>query len=792
MPNSHQNAIMLNQQNENGHSFRNGNRNGNRNGFQTGNGHQLQNGTVPLEHFHPYRDMTPSIQDLSLDENLTPEPQRHMTHADHIRQLSASTSQKFVDTLSRVHSPPPKTRPPPVPAPEHFASNYLAKTLSQEPEEPLWNPAEMLNARGHMTNSNPVGRSDSFMSTESSNSMEFHGPSQLERQRQGVGILSPLHKGHFANERAGGQSSSGNPGDSYLTHVDHIRMMEMKKGQRLGSGRSRGSDDVDLPLSELDLRGSPLVMEDYSARHQQPRGIGTGLGVGHVASYGPDQVHMSHSRSIYHPGSPTHPDPGYAVPPSRHQQQQLQQQTMLSQQDDNVYKHPPPAYAAPPPPQEDEEIGSPLSPPQASQVHTFQFTKTTMPAQQQATPTWEAIPMQSRARISSPTPQLSPPPQQAPPPPQQATPTWEAIPMQSRARVSSPTPQFSPPPQQAPPPQVLQSATLAVSEKRLHVLPLKAPPTNTPLQHQQSAPALNSNMSTDRHTVDRHADNMHQRSFSIDQHSSSNMRHQRSSSMESSQSASEVRRLHVLPLNGGQPTLPPPTQPPTQGLHASSGGSNNQSTSSLDESVQSGWSLDRIMRSMEQKANSFDNMLAPLEENPEDTSVHMTSGQLAPPHLIPANPPSIRRPQVAPKPPKVAKKPTQPPQKAPKPSALSHTPNSEVIPKASHAHLPKATSPPPDIIPSSNGHHGYSSDEDPTSIAINKKRPKVPDLTTMDPRKPKLKVKKVPRSVWQPRPMTHAIQSSSSESDSEGSEYSVDTVIMGGAVDTSTLKSAHV
>jgi hypothetical protein len=221
--------------------------------------------------------------------------------------------------------------------------------------------------------------------------------------------------------------------------------------------------------------------------------------------------------------------------------------------------------------------------------------------------------------------------------------------------------------------------------------------------------------------------------------------------------------------------------------HQLSNGSEHSFTS-LDGSIGSGWSLDKIQRSMEQKADSFDNMLTPLEEDVEATPTdHVTSNHTPALKVVPVK---------APKPP------TLPKPKGVVPPAVSTKP-------PPHQRVPKTTSPPPDIVPTtnsgrhgynnnhhkhsghhSNSHHSNSSDEDdPTSIAINKKRPKVPDLTSMDPRKPTLKVKKVPRSVWQPRPMNKAIQSSS-ESDSEGSNYSANTVV--GPGDSSTLRSAHV
>lgn len=208
-----------------------------------------------------------------------------------------------------------------------------------------------------------------------------------------------------------------------------------------------------------------------------------------------------------------------------------------------------------------------------------------------------------------------------------------------------------------------------------------------------------------------------------------------------------------MPMDGGLKSNPlSSSEHSTSSLH-----------NSLEDSIGSGWSLDRIQRSMEQKASSFENMLAPLQEHGEGTLGHMTNGHTAP---IPTKPP---KPPTLPKP--------KPPSRQP------HT--------KPHQRTTTASSPPPDIVP--HDYHMYSSDQDHTSIAINKKRGKVPDLTAIDPRKPTLKVKKVPRSVWQPLPMTRAIQSSSSESDSEGSDYSVDTVVVREQPgDTSTMRSAHV
>ena len=80
----------------------------------------------------------------------------------------------------------------------------------------------------------------------------------------------------------------------------------------------------------------------------------------------------------------------------------------------------------------------------------------------------------------------------------------------------------------------------------------------------------------------------------------------------------------------------------------------------------------------------------------------------------------------------------------------------------------------------------------PPSLAVNKKRPSVPDLqqlTNSDPKKPQLRKGKVPRAVWVQKTANKAIESSSeSESDSD---MSADTVIAGPG-DTDSLKSSHV
>lgn len=779
-----------------------GHMNGNAPNFQI----NFQNGNLLRDRnqFHPYRDMTPSIQDLSFEDNSSG-PDNHMSHADHIRQVSASTSHKFVDTLSRVHTPPPLgppplsslppappiQLPPPPPHPQlqrNFGSSYLARDLSQDVDEPLWNPGELLNERGHMTN-NPVGRADSFRSTESSNSMEFHGPSQLtgDPWRQGaIQQLAPLHEGHFVDDVAGDSMAHGNgrSGDvNYLTRVDEIRMKINSTSQSAGrwNKKSKGRREKEgisptkgSPLVAMEMKGSPLVMgrqereevdthlglgygEGERGYHQGGGGEGTGF----VASYEPE-VHMSHSRSIYQPTSHTPSDSGYAVPPSRTLQRPGEDQL------DTVYHYPPPAYAAPPPP----GSRSP-SPPHTSlrptsergiQLPTTAFRDSLPPT----TLSWDNLPPTTSSWDN--------PPQHC------SIPTGYGMGHHSVSagsgiemhRTNSAT------------------AGTGIRQHPSATAGIGIGPGIGIGQHHSTTGGIGMgkhHSATDSIGIGQH----HSAStvIGIRQHHSatpglgmgiksshiSEVNHGHSNSMASntSHSSSEVRRLQVTPLDGQGPLATSP-----QGSISHTLSSPHNSSSSLNSSIGSGWSLDKIQRRMEQQANSFENMLTPLQETLEDGTVqsHMMNGHLSPPQTLPTRAPKPRPPTL-PKPPP-----------APKPVHTVPPKLPEVVPQPDRRRpLPQTVSPPPDVVQSS-GNHGYSSDEeDPTSIAINKKRPKVPDLTSI-PRKPRVKVKKVPRSVWQPRAMTRAIQSSSSESDSEGSEVSVETVIAPG--DSSTLRSAHV
>ena len=86
----------------------------------------------------------------------------------------------------------------------------------------------------------------------------------------------------------------------------------------------------------------------------------------------------------------------------------------------------------------------------------------------------------------------------------------------------------------------------------------------------------------------------------------------------------------------------------------------------------------------------------------------------------------------------------------------------------------------PDVVHNSTNGNGHLGLAPPPEV--------IPDLGQIDNRRPKLKKTKVPRQVWEPRPMNRAVESSS---ESDGDNYS-ESSFGAGEVDTTSLKSSHV
>ena len=86
----------------------------------------------------------------------------------------------------------------------------------------------------------------------------------------------------------------------------------------------------------------------------------------------------------------------------------------------------------------------------------------------------------------------------------------------------------------------------------------------------------------------------------------------------------------------------------------------------------------------------------------------------------------------------------------------------------------------PDVVSNSTNSNGHLGLAPPPEI--------IPDLGQIDERRPKLRKTKVPRQVWEPRPMNRAVDSSS---ESDGDNYS-ESSFGAGEGDNTSLKSSHV
>ena len=142
-------------------------------------------------------------------------------------------SSRFIDTLTRVHTPPN-------PHGEYLHDrgnlDYPPSSRDSQSTEESWNPTENLNFRGHMTN-NPVSRSSSFKSTVSTTSFE-RGPlppniSNDPRTRGHSTPLSPLPENQFFEQALNGTSMQDLQHDIHVQPSEHVGNWSRSVGQRM-------------------------------------------------------------------------------------------------------------------------------------------------------------------------------------------------------------------------------------------------------------------------------------------------------------------------------------------------------------------------------------------------------------------------------------------------------------------------------------------------------------------------------------------------------------------------------
>ena len=232
---------------------------------------------------------------------------------------SGQLSNRFVDTLTRVHTPPnPHNEYP------HTGGNLdypPSSSRNSQSTEESWNPTENLNFRGHMTN-NPVSRSSSFKSTVSTNSFE-RGPlppniSPMANDHWGRGhtALSPLPENQFFEQGHNGSSMQD------LQHIqpsERVGNRSRSVGQRMNrmgnqNLRNRAHSFEGMIDMESNQQRATRMEQSESNLDIQQRALPplptAGMESGHAASLNPvpnphsieytmnPEVQMSHSQFI--------------------------------------------------------------------------------------------------------------------------------------------------------------------------------------------------------------------------------------------------------------------------------------------------------------------------------------------------------------------------------------------------------------------------------------------------------------------------------------------------------------
>ena len=289
---------------------------------------------------------------------------------------TGQVSSRFVDTMTRVHTPPNPHNGYPQNE-EGLDYPPSSRNLSQSTDE-SWNPAENLNYRGHMTN-NPVSRSSSFKSTVSTTSFEKGPLPNSSHDARTRGQLSPLPENQFFEQSS---PLRHNMNATSLQDIHQVRNRSRSMGQRVNrienqDMRNRAHSfegmldtGMDLAQSNLDIqqRALPPIPTDgmESGRTNSINSIPNP----HSLEYTMDpEVQLSHSQFVSHvPSRKTaqypsgqHIPGSHAYPSHAHNQSRQQQQPMV---------------LPPPPPFVDGELplpptnmqGSQLPPPPLSKV----------------------------------------------------------------------------------------------------------------------------------------------------------------------------------------------------------------------------------------------------------------------------------------------------------------------------------------------------------------------------------------------------------------------------------------
>ena len=693
-------------------------------------GYPHHHGDIPqrddFQRHYPARGYSPQTSNVqgqfypNEQEFTPPQDMQYPQHQDH-HMNTGQFSSRFVDTMTRVHTPPnPHNEYPHNQGGLDYPPSQSSRNLSQSTDE-SWNPSDNLNYRGHMSN-NPVSRSSSFKSTVSTTSFE-RGPlpnmSNDPRTRGHGNPLSPLPENQFFEQSPPVHPQHMN--GTSMQDLHQIKNRSRSMGQQINRIDNRNLRDraqsfdgmIDTPM---ELGQSNLDIQQRALPPIPTSGMGLGLKNSvnsipnpHSIEYTLDpKVQLSHSQFVSH-GPTRKPQQQYPsaqqFPPAEkqrgsHTHKQTQRQQLTS---------PPQVALPPPPPFIDGDLpslpstrpGGNLPPPPSAQMRSQKSKLPPPPASDHL--------HQHHHPLSSYHPGVA----------QSMTQLQHHHGDQQSSfndhhhhqrQQSLPDDQDTTSSQQ---PWVRKGR----KKQMEHVMPQAIPPNFT----NQSTPDLSS--------------------FVSEQNGHS-----------SGDTPSGFRRI---PMNGGGRIL-------------------SQKDVEDDFSQDSAAAWEQVDHIQKQFELDMQNMLTPrVMDGGESFQFH---DDFSSPNLndsinsASSSFSSQTHSMVSP----IANITKQPPLNG-FPMTLSQAPPPV---KAKPAVKPK---------PGSQV-NGFSQN----SLALNKKRPSVPDLehlTNNDPKKPQLKRGKVPRAVWVQTSRNRAIESSS-ESDSD-SDLSVDTVIACPG-DTDSLKSSHV
>ena len=168
-------------------------------------------------------------EDSSTQEDNSPFlDNRYTSNPEEMRRSSATTTQKFQDTLQRVHTPPMSVR-------NSEQGIFVSEAPPTSSHQPMKVGVTSLARQNHKGKMGWMGqRSESLMSSESCNSLDYRGPSRINEDPHQLMVEGTRYQAPTPQIKRSkkfiSQQGSQDFSDNYLTRADEITMSEMNIG----------------------------------------------------------------------------------------------------------------------------------------------------------------------------------------------------------------------------------------------------------------------------------------------------------------------------------------------------------------------------------------------------------------------------------------------------------------------------------------------------------------------------------------------------------------------------------